>query len=166
MIFVQDAILPFANGLFMIESGGTTNTITYTARAVNTTSVTALFDSNKTQIFAGSFYSSVQIGGAPSSITTSGNAVTVTTTVPHGLSIGNEIGVTGITGTNPPNGNFFVAAVTSPTVFVYYSFAAGVPSGLSYGSAAVYTRPQAQYLHMPIDPLAHCHCVHPIDNHL
>lgn len=150
-IFVQDAVLPFANGLFMIESGGGTGTITYTARAINTTAVTALFDSNKTQIFAGSLYSGAQIGGAPSSITTSGNAVTVTTTVAHGLSIGNEILVTGITGTNPPNGNFFVAAVTSPTTFVYYSFAAGVPSALTFTSAAVYTRPQAQYLHRPFD---------------
>ena len=152
MIFVQDAVLPFVNGLFMIESGGTTNVITYTARAVNTTSITAtLFDTNKTQIFAGSFYASAQIGGAPSALTTSGNAVTVTTTVAHGLSIGNEIMVTGITGTNPPNGNFFVAAVTSPTQFVYYSFAAGVPSGLTFTSAAIYTRPQAQYLHRPFD---------------
>jgi len=150
-IFVQDAVLPFANGLFMIESGGGTGTITYTARAINTTAVTALFDSNKTQIFAGSFYVGAQIGAAPSNITTSVNAVTVTTTVSHGLSIGNEILVTGITGTNPPNGNFFVAAVTSPTVFVYYSFAAGVPSGLSFGSAAIYMRPQAQYLHRPFD---------------
>ena len=150
-IFVQDALLPFANGIFVIESGGGSGTITYTAKAINTTAVTALFDSNKTQIFAGSLYSGAQIGAAPSSITTSGNAVTVTTTVPHGLSIGNEIAVTGITGTNPPNGNFFVAAVTSPTVFVYYSFAAGVPSGLSFGSAAVYVRPQSQYLHRPFD---------------
>ena len=45
------------------------------------------------------------IGAAPT-ITYSGTKVTVTTTVPHGLSIGNEIAVTGVTtsGANPPNG--------------------------------------------------------------
>ena len=150
-IYVQDTVLTFANGLYMIESGGGTGTITYTARAVNTTTITAILDANKTQIFTGSLYAGAQIGSAPTNITTSGNAVTVTTSVPHGLSIGNEIGVTGITGTNPPNGNFFVASITSPTVFTYYSIPAGVPSGLSYGSAAVYVRPPAQFLHRAFD---------------
>jgi hypothetical protein len=150
-IFVQDAILPFANGLYVIESGGGTGTITYTARAVNTTSITALFDSNKTQIFTGTAYTGAQIGGAPSAATISGNAVTLTTTVPHGLAIGNEIAVTGITGTNPPNGNFFVSAVLSPTQFTYHSIAAGVPSGLTLTAGAVFTRPQAQFLHRAFD---------------
>lgn len=150
-IFVQDALLPFANGLYVIESGGGTGTITFTAKAINTTSLTALFDSGKTQIFAGSLYAGAQIGAAPSAVSLATNAVTLTTTVPHGLSIGNEIAVTGITGTNPPNGNFFVAAVPSPTQFTYYSFAAGVPSGLTITSSAVFMRPQAQYLHRPFD---------------
>ena len=111
MLFVQDAVLPFANGLYAIEQGGGTGIVTYTARAVNTTSITSLFDSNKTQVFAGSFYTNSSIGissiTANTGVTTAVNAVTVTTAVPHGLAIGNEIAVAGITGTNAPNGNFF-----------------------------------------------------------
>jgi len=155
-IYVQDSILTFANGLYMIESGGGTGTITYTARAVNTTSITALLDTNKTQIFNGSIYTSSSIGISSittyTGVTTSANAVTVTTTVPHGLSIGNEIAITGITGTNAPNGNFFVSSVISPTTFNYYSIPAGVPSGITTGgSSALYARPPAQFLHRPFD---------------
>ena len=148
-INVLDTFLTIANGNFLIESGGGSNTFTYTASAVNTTSITNIFDTNKTLIYAGDLYTSASIGTAPTSITTSGNAVTVTTSVPHGLAIGNEVAVTGITGTNPPNGSFIVVTILSATQFVYYANA--TPSGLSFGSARIYVRPQAQFLHRPFD---------------
>jgi hypothetical protein len=156
MIFVQDAVLPFANGLYMIESGGGTGVVTYTARATNTTAITSLFDTNKTQVFSGSYYTNSLIGISSittnTGVTTAVNAVTVTTTVPHGLSIGNEIAVSGITGTNAPNGNFFVSSVKTPTQFLYYSIAAGTPSGIgSTTGSALYIRPPAQYLHRAFD---------------
>jgi hypothetical protein len=148
-INVLDTFLTIANGNFLIEGGGGTNTFTYSASAVNTTAITSIFDTNKTLIYAGDLYTSASIGTAPTSITTSGNAVTVTTSVPHGLAIGNEIAVTGITGTNPPNGSFVVVTILSATQFVYYANA--TPSGLSFGSARIYVRPQAQFLHRPFD---------------
>jgi hypothetical protein len=149
-IYVQDAFLTIANGNFIIESGGGTGTITYTARATNTTSITDILDPNKTAVYEGNVYSSARIGAAPT-MTYSGREITVTTTVPHGLSIGNEIAVIGATAsTNAPNGTQIVSTVISPTVFKYYVAAA--PTGtLVATSVFIYVVPQGQVLHRPFD---------------
>lgn len=152
-IYVQDTQLAIANGNFIIESLTLNTSFTYTAKAVNLTTITALLDSTKTLLFPGTLYTGAQIGTAPT-ITVSGTdlRVVVTTTVPHGLQIGNEIYVTGITGTNPPNGNFTVASVITPTQFVYYANPiAGTPSALTVTSSAVYARPQVQFNHRAFD---------------
>jgi len=147
-IFVQDSFLSIANGNFIIESGGGSNTATYTARAANTTAVTAIYDANKTAIFQGTLYTSAAIGGTPT-WSFSGTQITATTTVPHGLSIGNEIVVTGTTATtNPPNGSFIVATIVSPTQFRFY--AAATPTG-TIASGTIYNLPQGQVLHRPTD---------------
>ena len=150
-ITVQDTYLSVANGNYIVDTVADSTHFTYTARAINSTSITSILDTNKTAIYQGALYSGSQIGAAPS-ITVDGTTtkVTVTTTVNHGLAIGNEVAVTGITGTNPPNGAFIVATVLSPTQFVYYA-TGGVPSGLTATSAAVYVRPQGQFLHRPFD---------------
>jgi hypothetical protein len=152
-ITVQDTFLGVANGNFIIESvtTGSPFTFTYTARSANNTGLSALFDTNKTVVYAGTLYSGAQIGGAPT-ITSSGTAVTVTTTIPHGLSIGNEIAVTGTTAatSNPPNGSFSVATVATPTTFVYYTQVAPV-GAITATSAAVFARPQGQFLHRAFD---------------
>ena len=152
-IFVRDTNLPFANGNFIIESVTLNTSFTYTARSVNYTSITALFDSSRTLVTAGTLYTGSAIGAAPTlSVTGTDLRVQVTTTVPHGLMPGNEIAITGITGTNPPNGNFYVASVTSPTVFSYFANpTAGVPSALTATGALVYSRPQSQVVHRPFD---------------
>jgi len=148
-ITIADTYLPIANGTFVIEQGGGTGIITYTARAANAGIVTNIFDSNKTGIFTGSTYTGAAIGSGAAFTIGAGIAVTVTTTVPHGLSLGNEIAVTGITGTNPPNGNFYVASIVGPSTFTYY--ASAIPSGLTTSSAAVYARPQSQFVHRAFD---------------
>jgi hypothetical protein len=148
-IVVQDTYLSIANGNFIIDTVPSGTTFTYTARAINTTSITSILDANKTAIYSANLYQNSQIGSTPT-ISVTGTAVTVTTTVNHGLAIGNEVAVTGITGTNPPNGAFIVATVTSPTIFTYYA-TGGTPSGLTTTSAAVYVRPQGQFLHRPFD---------------
>jgi len=125
--------------------------ISYTARSANSTTITQLLDANKTAIYSANFYSGVAIGTAPT-ITYSGSAVTVTTSINHGLAIGNEVAITGVTtnGTNAPNGSFVVATVTSPTSFVVY--VPNTPTGtLTSTSASVYVRPQGQFLHRPFD---------------
>jgi hypothetical protein len=149
-IYVQDTFLGVANGNFMIESGGGTSTITYTAKSVNRTTITNILDPNKTAIYEGTLFSSARIGTAPT-MTYSGRAVTVTTTVVHGLSLGNEIAVTGTTAsTNAPNGTFVVSTVLSPTSFRFYTNLA--PTGtLVATSASIFALPQGQVLHRPFD---------------
>ena len=150
-ISVQDTFLSNANGNFLIETGGGTGVFTYRGRSQNKTTVEDLNDINKTAIYVARIYSNARIGSAPT-ITSSGLAVTVTTTVPHGLSVGNTIGITGITGTNPPNGAYRVSTVASPTTFVYYADPTeGTPSGISGSAASLYVRPQAQFLHRAFD---------------
>jgi hypothetical protein len=150
-ISVQDSFLSNANGNFLIDSGGGTGVFTYVGRAINRSDIQDLLDLNKTAVFPGTLYTGARIGGAPT-ISTSGLAVTVTTTVPHGLSVGNTIAITGITGTNPPNGAYRVVTVATPTTFVYYADVSdGTPSGLTTTGASVYVRPQGQFLHRPFD---------------
>jgi hypothetical protein len=150
-IFVQDTQLAIANGNFIIETITTNTSFTYTAKAINTTAITAIWDAGKTIIYPGTIYTGAAIGAAPT-IAISGNQLTVTTTVPHGLSVGNEIAVTGITGTNPPNGNYTVASVLSQTIFTYFANPIiGVPSGLTTTSSAVYVRPQGTVAHRAFD---------------
>jgi len=148
-ITVQDAYLNIANGNFVVETNsGVGNTIfTYTARSTNTTTVTNIFDPNKTGIFSGTTYTNAQIGGTPTFSWTSGTAIPVTTTVPHGLAIGNEVSVVGTSQANV-NGSFVVATITSSTAFTYYSTTA--PAANPTGGR-IFVRPQGQFLHRPFD---------------
>ena len=150
-ITVRDTQLSIANGAYLIESVTTNTSFTYTGKAVNTGALTAIFDANKTSIFTGVIFTNAKIGAAPT-VSYSGTAVTVTTTIPHGLSIGNEVAVTGITtsGSNPPNGANFVSRIISATQFVYHAPVA--PTGtLTATSAAIYTAPSGNFLHRPFD---------------
>lgn len=150
-ITVRDTQLSIANGAYLIESLSTNTSFTYTGKAVNTGALTSIFDANKTAIFTGTIFTNAQIGGAPT-VSYSGNAVTVTTTIPHGLSIGNEVAITGITtsGSNPPNGANFVSRIISSTQFVIHVPVA--PTGtLTASSAAVYVAPSGNFLHRPFD---------------
>ena len=147
-ITVQDTYLNIANGNFLVETIGAGNTnFTYTARATNTGTVTQIFDSNKTGIFSGTVYTSAAIGGTPIFEWTSGQAIPVSTTVPHGLAIGNEVAIVGTNQVNA-NGSYIVAGITSSRTFTYYSNTA--PSGNPSGGL-IYVRPQGQFLHRPFD---------------
>jgi hypothetical protein len=146
-ITVQDTYLNIANGNFIIESVGAGNTsFTYTARATNTGLVTSIFDPNKTGIFSGTVYTSAAIGATPT-FAFVGTAVTVTTSVPHGLAIGNEVAIVGSSQANA-NGSHIVSGITSSRTFTYYTNTApgGTPTG-----GSVFVRPQGQFLHRPFD---------------
>ena len=151
-VTVQDTYLSIANGNFVVETTPSTTQFTYTARAVNTTAVTNIFDLNKTGIFSGTTYANATIGlGTAIVESAGGNAVRVTTTVPHGLAIGNEIAMTNLSGTTPPNGSFVVSGVTSSRTFTYYTYGPN-PAGLgTAGGANIFVRPQAQFLHRAFD---------------
>jgi hypothetical protein len=149
-LIVQDTLNPIANGTFAIDTGSTPSatSFTYLARAAATVSG-SIFDTNKTQITQASFYTGAAIGGTPT-ITTSSTYVTVTTTIPHGLSIGNEIQIAGTTAatSGAPNGTWVVANISSPTTFQFISKVTAV-GAISGGS--VYARPQGAVLHRPFD---------------
>ena len=146
-ITVQDTYLNIANGNFVVETSNGSTSFTYTARATNTTSVTNIFDSNKTGIFSGTTYSNAAIGGTPTFGWTSGTAIPVTTTIPHGLAIGNEVSIVGSSQANA-NGSYVVATINSSTQFTYYSTTA--PAANPTGGL-IYVRPQGQFLHRPFD---------------
>jgi hypothetical protein len=149
-ISVQDTYLSLSNGNFIIDTVPTNTTFTYTSRALNIGSITSVLDVNKTAIYAGTVYTNARIGG-DLTLSYEGRAVTVTTTVPHGLSLGSEIAVFGITAsTNAPNGSFHVARIVDADTFVYY--AQSIPTGTLGGDEpTLYVRPQAQFLHRPFD---------------
>ena len=148
-ITVVDTYLTAANGNFIIESGGASATFTYTANAVNRSGIEAILDPNKTLVVQGDVFTGAAIGGSPS-FTYSGRKITVTTTIPHGLAIGNEIVVIGSTATtNPPNGNQEVSQITGPQTFSFYHAVA--PTGTVGGGATIYVRPQSQFAHRPND---------------
>ena len=149
-ISVQDTYLNIANGNFVVETNsGAGNTIfTYTARATNTTAITDIFDPTKTGIFSGTTYSGAGIGTTPTFVSnTVGTGITVTTTIPHGLAIGNEIAVVG-TSTVSANGSFIISTINNNTTFTYYANTA--PTANPTGGI-IYVRPQAQFLHRPFD---------------
>jgi hypothetical protein len=151
-IVVQDTLNPIANGTFTIDTSSvpSTTNFSYLARAAATVTTTGagILDANKTAISAGTYYTNAAIGGTPT-MTYSGAKITVTTTVPHGLSIGNEIQVAGTTASSgAPNGSWVVAQISSPTTFYFYSTVA--PTG-SISGGSVYVRPQGAILHRPFD---------------
>ena len=149
IITVVDTLVKPADGTFLIESGGGTSQFTYYATAENTTTMTSIFDTTKTGIFTGQTYSAAEIGSS-TSVTYDGKKVTVTTNVPHGLSIGNQIALTGTTAsTNAPNGAWTVVTVVDPFNVVFY--ADDEPTGAIGGTPKLYVRPQGTFAHRPFD---------------
>ena len=147
-IYVQDAYLNIANGNFVVETNsGAGNTIfTYTARATNTTTITDIFDTTKTSVYSGTTYTGAGIGTTPA-ITTVGTAITVTTSIPHGLAIGNEVAIVG-TSTATCNGSFIISTINNNTQFTVYGLTTTVGA---VSGGIVYVRPQGQFLHRPFD---------------
>jgi len=148
-ISIQDSFFTPANGNFVVESSGT-NSFTYSAKTVNTfgtpSGTSGFFDTFKTQVWQQQYYTGAAIGGTPT-FTNSGNLITVTTTVPHGLSIGNEISVSG-TSQTAANGNFYVTGITSPSGFTYYALS--TPGGTPTGGS-ITPRNQSLFAQRPFD---------------
>jgi len=149
-ITVQDTYLSSANGNFVVETGGGTSSFTYSASSKNfSPNITNILDPNKTSIYVATPFTGARIGFIPT-VSYSTYRIDVTTTVDHGLALGNEIVVKGMTATtNAPNGNFVVAQIISPTRFAY--FANLIPTGTLGGPTEIYVRPQGFFLHRPAD---------------
>lgn len=143
-VYIQDATFMGANGLFIANATGTT--FTYTAQYPAPTTGSIL-NSGVTNLYQGFIYTGAAIGGAPTFTWTAGTLIRVTTTVPHGLAIGNEISVTNTSQANA-NGSWCVARIVSDTVFEYYCLTA--PAAAPTGGL-IYNRPQGSALHRAYD---------------
>jgi hypothetical protein len=82
-----------------------------------------IFDSMKTYVYVGSYYSGagyMAVNTAGTEFTYSGSLITVTTTNAHGFAVGSGIFVTNITAsTNPPIGSWFVKSVITSNQFTF-----------------------------------------------
>mgnify|MGYP003336427994 CR=1 FL=1 len=98
-----------ADGWWVIDTVTTNTSITYKTFTAPTQVGGTLYDSLKTYVFAGTFYTGAAI--PTSSITADGSKITVTTSNIHGLTLGNHVyivsttGLTGVNGTWHNSGN-------------------------------------------------------------
>lgn len=143
-VFIQDSTFQGANGLYIANSTGTT--FTYTAQFPAPTTGSIL-NTGVTTLYQGFIFTGAAIGGTPTFTWTAGTLIRVTTTVPHGLALGNEISVINTTQPNA-NGSWVVARVVSNTIFEYYCLTA--PAAAPTGGL-IYARPQGVALHRAYD---------------
>ena len=161
-IAITDSTFAGADGIYIIDSNPTTYEARYTGKfqANSTTSGTApgIWNNGITQAFAANIFSNASIG--LTSVSTSGvsgqsaaNLITVVTSIEHGLALGNEIALTGLTaGTNPPNGSYVVQSIANTTAFSFYcnSTVTGTAAGpFTITNANLYARPPGNTLHRP-----------------
>jgi hypothetical protein len=153
-VFIQDTEDPLANGWQLVETVVTNSNFTYVARANVFNG--QIFDSSKTYVFIGSFYTGAQVtvsSTAGAAFTNVSTLVTCTTTNNHGLSIGDGILVRNTTATtNPPNGAFFVKTVPTSNTFTFDVDLA--PTGTitaTGGTQNLYVRPYSASIHRPFD---------------
>ena len=149
-VYIQDTTFAGADGLYIIDSVVASTSFSYTARVPFNGPTGTIYNSAATSVYQGSTFTNANI--AISSITTNGtNAsnVQITTAGPHGLSIGNEIALTGTSAsTFAPNGSWIVATVANSNAFSVYT--TNAPTG-SITGGSLYVRPQGQFLHRAFD---------------
>ena len=156
-IYVQDTTFPGANGVFIIDSTSTTGGFVgfkYTAKYEwpSGTGGTDIYDTARTVIYNGIHFTGSDLGGTITLATASGTmagSIQVDTSQAHGLEVGNEIAISGSSGSNV-NGSWEIARVESPTRFYYFPDAA--PSGsVASGTIKLYPRPQGNSIHRAFD---------------
>ena len=120
-VYITDTFSVTANGSYTVLTRPSESSFTYSASGSTPSGWASqtIFDTNKTVVAMVPYYSGAAL--PISTLASSGNLITVTTSSPHGLHIGNEITIIGsVAAATAPNGTFIVASVTSPTVFVVY----------------------------------------------
>lgn len=141
LIYVQNANDPNANGWYMVSAVSTNVSVSYVASAVVANG--NQYNSTKTYVYLGYFYSSSGMAVGSNAITNVGTTCTATTTYPHGLSAGSFIYVSGTTATtNAPNGAWVVATTPTNTTFTFT--VVNAPTGTITNSAnqtTIYARP-------------------------
>ncbi len=153
-VSVQDTTNPLANGTFFVDTVPSSTQITYIAKGQVNGSV---LDTGYTTIAGGGLYpgSRIPLAVSASAMTYSGTTITVNTAAAHGLYPGTPIAIRAITATtNPPNGNWVITNVSSPTQFQFTAAATPtgtLASGTNFQSALLYTRPEGFQQHRSTD---------------
>lgn len=150
-IFVQGTLdNANADGWWIVEGVSPNASFTYTT--INTPA-TALFDSNKSLIFVGSFYTGSALpssGAASGTIVLNGTVATITTANAHGLRVGDGVYVVGATGnTGLLNSSFIVANTPNTHIFTFPCAATGTITAPA--NATIYPRPLGYVQHRPFD---------------
>ena len=150
-VFIQDATDQNANGWYLPSSVTANTNFTYIARAnvVNA----SIFDSTKTYVFVGAFYTGSAIPATTGALTSSGITVTATTSVAHGLSPGQAIYIVGTTAatSGPPNGAWFVKTTPTAQTFTFDVVTAPVGAITSVLNASIYPRTWGSSVHRAFD---------------
>jgi hypothetical protein len=154
-VFVQDTTDFNANGWYLVENVVTNTNFTFYAKAVIPAG--SIFDSSKTYIWTGTFYTGAGItvsASAGAAFTNVGTVVTCTTTHNHGLSIGDAFFVVGTTcSSNAPNGSWFVRQTPNSNTFIFDVINApnGTITATGGATATLYARPWGSIIHRPYD---------------
>jgi len=145
--FIQDTTFAGADGLYVVDYVNlAANTIEYQGKQEYYGNAPNIFTANVTTAFSANIFSNAIIGVA--NVNYNGNIITMTTSIPHGLLIGNEIAFVLSTGTNAPNGSWTVSTVSNNTVFSFVANA--TPSGAITGGN-LYVRPTGMGYHRAFD---------------
>jgi len=150
-IFVQGTLdNAYADGWWIIEGIAPNASFTYTTI---TAPAAALFDSTKTIVFPGTFYSGAALpssGASGGTISLSGTLGTVTTANSHGLRVGDGFYITGATGnTGLLNSSFAVTTTPTTSTFTFASTTTGTITAPA--NAAIYPRALGYVQHRPFD---------------
>ena len=165
-IVMLDSINAGADGVYTVDSNnnptlsnvtGASNTFTYTGKFAYQGTTGSIYNNGTTASYQSQGFSNNTIGivGMTNIIggVTYANTVQVTTSVPHGLSPGNEIAVTGTTAiSNTVNGSQVVQTVVNPYTFNYYNANTGIIGGpITVTNGLLYVRPNGFTVHRSYD---------------
>ena len=153
-VFIQNTTNPLANGWFLVDTVSAGTNFTYVATNTIPASPASIYDSTKTYVFSGSFYTGAGIPlTGTSAFTYSGTTITCTTTNAHGLTVGDAIYVVGTTGGTPaPNGSWIVQTTATSNTFTF-SVVTGPTAAIvnTAGSTNLYPRPYGSVIHRSFD---------------
>jgi hypothetical protein len=136
-----------ADGWWIVESVSSNTNFTFST--TNAPAAT-LWDATKTYVFIGAFYTGAAIPAGTGAIVLNGTIATVTTTVDHGLRVGDGIYVVGTTGaTGTLNSSWVIATTPTNTTFTFACTATG--SITATLNASIYPRALGFVLHRPFD---------------
>lgn len=138
-LFVQGTLdTNNADGWWLVQ---TSNGTSFTYQTLNNAS-TALYDSQKTYVFNGAWFTGAVYPMAAGNISNVGNVLTITTTYNHGLRVGDGIFLANVTASaNAPNGPFQI--VSTPTTNTLTVNTANTPgtSITAVANNSLYPRP-------------------------